>query len=234
MSRIAVLSLLVIACSARKPEGKAADAPAPATVVPAPDEPAPAEVVAAPEPAPAPTVVDAFLDKMHDPPPLALFAPADGTVAYTTGGSVEGTGENFSLVIETADGKQDSVWICEADPECVATAKSKRSELAAKLKDREWITIAWTEWPEKATKLEHDGFAFSWKRGKLTGTRPDGGALVFRKMSYDKPHVPSPAGVFVAKDHGIAIAIVLFDPGAGYGEGFNVYTEGYVGRAAAK
>jgi hypothetical protein len=226
MSRIVVLSsLVVIACSAKKPEVKE---PA---VVAASDPAVPEQVVATREPAPTPTV--AFLDGMHDAE-LALLAPADGTVAYTTGGSVEGTGENFSLVIETADGKQDSVSICEADPECPATMKAKRAELATKLNGREWIAITYTQWPEKAAKLEVDGFAFAWNRGKLTGARADGAALAFRKVTYDKPHVPTPVGVFVAKDHGIAIAMLHFDPGSGYGEGFNVYTEGYVGRAPAK
>ncbi|HWB75495.1 MAG TPA: hypothetical protein VG755_11085 [Nannocystaceae bacterium] len=175
---------------------------------------------------------DAMLDDLLDGKVVA-FAPKDGSVAYAVSGSVEGTGSLLSLVVQTADGKRDDLEICAGDPECETTSKSKpkRDEMIAKLKSREWITLPRVEWPEGKDELVANGFTITWKQQQLGGKLPDGSALVFPKVPEEAPHKPSPSAAYVSAEHRIAAVDIAFDPGEGYGEGFNVFTDTFVGRA---
>ena len=175
---------------------------------------------------------DAMLDDLLAGKVVA-FAPKDGSVAYAVSGSVEGTGMLLSLVVQTADGKRDDLEICAGDPECETTAKSKpkRDEMIAKLKGHDWITLAATPWPEGKDELVADGFTITWKKQQLAGKLPDGTALVFPKIPEEAPHKPAPSAAYLSAEYRIAVVDITFDPGEGYGEGFNVFSDTFVGRA---
>ncbi len=178
---------------------------------------------AVPATAPSATIVDDVLAQR-----TIAYAPKDGAIAYPVSGSVEGTGQLLTLVVRTSDGKKSELEICDADPECEATTKTKRDAIVAHMKDREWVPLQRLEWPDGAATLEGDGFALAWKGGKLEGKRPDGSAIAFPEIPAEKPHTPSPSAVYISKDHPIVVAYFDFDPGEAYGEGFNVFSDVFV------
>jgi hypothetical protein len=190
-----------------------------------------------PEPSSKPTqppgaTPDAMLDDLLAGSVIA-YAPKDGSIAYAMNGSVEGTGLLLSLFVQSADGKRDELEICTAESDCETTAssKEKRDAMVAKLKDREWITLARTEWPEGKDQLAADGFTVTWKKKHLAAKLPDGTALTFPKITFEAPHEPTPSAAYLSAEHRIVAVTITFDPGARYSDGFNYYSDTFVGRA---
>jgi len=173
--------------------------------------------------------------------PVALVT-ASGRAVFSQAWSEEGTGMGLAVSL-VQGGKEDRVEVFTPsdDPSRADAALAKaRATLAKRLAGESVMTLPGRPWPPAsegdtappAPSMRVDGMDVALTFAGTKVEARDGAGKVLGSVDWaddvDEPHVGEPTMVFADPGSPLVLVNVFFDPGEGYSDGFNAYSDVYV------
>jgi hypothetical protein len=196
---------------------------------PPPSEPAPPST-AAEEDGDTKAATQLATDLLGNGEPIA-YSPPTSTFVYLLKRLEEGNGEGQNISFARAGEKpyEDlpvcEPWECEHERE--ARVEALVPALAARLRGKGYVLLTPLPWPSDADRiaLAVPGVTLRWQKDHLIVMRAGKAPVALDRVAFNPPHTAHPEAVAVVPDGSWFAVRILFDPHAGYGQGYNFYGE---------